>query len=542
MAISDFSSQLKALFKSLSPAKRFTLIGFVTATLVGFIFLALWTGSPDYQVLYSNLSPEDAGTIVNSLKEKKIPCKTSSNGNSILIPKEMIPEARLDLASRGLPRGSGVGFEIFDNTKLGMTEFVQNVNYQRALQGELSRTINGFDEVESSRVHIVMPSKSLFLEDETPATTSIILKLRPGRRLREAQVQAVVHLVSSSVSGLNPENVTIVDNYGKMLAGNKTDSESGTANTDQLALQGKIEKGLETRIQSMLEKPLGPGKAIVRVSCELDFKRQERTEEKFFPDKNAIRSEQLFNESSKGLGTGPSGVPGILSNTSAADMTGDENARKKNGQSGVAESFQKQERTVNYEISKVTSHTIEPFAAIKRVSVAVIIDGVRKLADKEDGKGNAKEQWVYVPRTEEEMGKLERIVKRAANFDSARGDEVEVVNIPFELSETIGSEEDQDKKGWLASVEKYAPSSKAVFLGLFFILTFLFVVRPLVRWLTAGPAKNTQMLNQLPKTLEEIESEYGKSLPYRDKALALIDQNQEQNLALLRGWLNEKEA
>ena len=538
MAINDFSSQLKALFKSLSPAKRFTLITFVGATLVGFVFLGLWTGSPDYQVLYSNLSPEDAGSIMNSLKESKIPCKTSGNGNSILIPREQIHEIRLDLASRGLPRGSGVGFEIFDNTKLGMTEFVQNVNYQRALQGELSRTINGFDEVESSRVHIVMPSKSLFLEDETPATTSIILKLRPGRRLREAQVQAVVHLVSSSVAGLSPESVTIVDNYGKMLAGNKADSESGTSNSDQLALQEKMEKGLETRIQSMLEKPLGPGKAIVRVSCELDFKRQERTEEKFFPDKNAVRSEQLFNESSKGSGTGPSGVPGILSNTSAADMTGD-NAGKKTGQSGAAgNDFLKQERTVNYEISKVTSHTIEPFVTIKRISIAVIIDGIRKLADKED----AKEEWVYVPRTEEEMGKYERIVKRAANFDPARGDEVEVVNIPFEPSETIAFEPDQDEKGWLSYVEKYAPSTKPVFLGLFFILTFLFVVRPLVRWLTSSPAKNSQMLNQLPKTLEEIESEHGKNLPYRDKAMALIEKNQENNLALLRGWLNEKEA
>jgi flagellar M-ring protein FliF len=540
MAINDFPSQAKNLFTSLSIAKRVTLIGFVAATLTGFIFLAFWTGSPDYQLLYSNLSPEDGGAIISSLKEKKIPYKTSGNGNAILIPIEQIHEVRLDLASRGLPRGSGVGFEIFDNTKLGMTEFVQNVNYQRALQGELSRTINGFDEVESTRVHIVMPSKSLFLEDETPASASIILKLSPGRWLKKPQVQAMVHLVSSSISGLKPENITIVDNYGKMLAGSEVNSQSGAPDSDQLALQEKIEKGMETRIQSMLEKPLGPGKATVKVACELDFRRRELTEEKFFPDKNAVRSEQLFNESS-GSATGPSGVPGVLSNTAAGDLTG-EDAKKKQGESEGSENrFHKQERTVNYEISKVTSHTIEPFAAIKRLSVAVIVDGTRKPAGNEKGDNNGT-QGAYVPRTDEEMAKLERIVKRAVNFNSERGDEVEVINIPFEPLTPVLTEGDQHEKGWLAYVERYAPSAKSAAMGLFFILMFLFVVRPLIKWLTSSPTKSGQTLKQLPKTLEEIESEYGKNLPYRDKALSLIEDNQGQNLALLKGWLNEKEA
>lgn len=558
MAINDFPSQVKTLFTSLSIAKRVTLIGFVAATLVGFIFLAFWTGSPDYQLLYSNLSPEDGGAIISSLKEKKIPYKTSGNGNAILIPIEQIHEVRLELASKGLPRGSGVGFEIFDNTKLGMTEFVQNVNYQRALQGELSRTINGLDEVESTRVHIVMPSKSLFLEDETPASASIIIKIRPGRWLRKPQVQAMVHLVSSSISGLNPENITIVDNYGKMLAGNDVDSQSGSQTTDQLVLQEKIEKGMEIRIQSMLEKPLGLGKSTVKVACELDFKRQERTEEKFFPDKNAVRSEQFFNETS-GSEQGPKGVPGVLSNTAAGDLTG-EDAKKKSGESDASENrFHKQERTVNYELSKVTSHTIEPYAAIKRLSVAVIVDGTwkpvvtGKVTEKDTEKDTKKDaekdnekdakngnQVVYVPRTDEEMSKLERIVKRAVNFNAERGDEVEVVNIPFEPLTPASNEENQ--KGWLAYVERYAPSAKSASMGLFFILLFLFVVRPLIRWLTADPEKSGQLLEQLPKTLEEMEKEYGKNLPYRDKALALIEENQDQNLALLKGWLNEKEA
>ncbi len=539
MAINNFPTQAKNLFSSLSLAKRITLIGFIAFSLAGLIFMTFWSRSPEYQLLYSNLSPEDGGAIIGALREKKIPYKASGDGNAILIPIEKIHEVRLELASKGLPRGSGVGFEIFDNTKLGMTEFVQNVNYQRALQGELSRTINGLDEVESTRVHIVMPSKSLFLEDETPASASIIVKLRAGRWLKKPQVQAIVHLVSSSVSGLKPENITIVDNYGKMLAGSEVDSQNGTPNSDQLALQEKIEKGMERRILAMLEKPLGPGKATVKVACELDFKQQERTEEKFIPDKNAVRSEQFFNESS-GSATGPSGIPGVLSNTAAGDMKGDE-TQQKQASNAKGDRFHKQERTVNYEISKVTSHIVEPFATIKRLSVAVIVDGTRKAAAGKKGK-KAEEQMVYVPRNAEEMEKLERIVKRAVNFDSARGDEVEVVNIPFEPAKPLALDENPEKKGWTAYVEKYAPSTKNAFLGIFFILLFLFVVRPLIRWLTAGPSRGGQPLKQLPKTLEEMESEYGGKLPYRDKALSLIEENQEQNLALLKGWLNEREA
>jgi len=540
MAITNFPTQAKILFSTLSVAKRITLIGFIAASLAGLIFMAFWSRSPEYQLLYSNLSPEDGGAIISALREKKISYKTSGDGNAILIPIEKIHEVRLDLASKGLPRGSGVGFEIFDNTKLGMTEFVQNVNYQRALQGELSRTVNGLDEVESTRVHIVMPSKSLFLEDETPASASIIIKLRPGRWLKKPQVQAIVHLISSSVSGLKPEQITIVDNYGKMLAGSEVNNQDGTLNSDQLALQEKIEKGMEKRIQSMLEKPLGPGKATVKVACDLDFKRQERTEEKYIPDKNAVRSEQVFNESS-GSSKGASGVPGVLSNTAAGDFRGEDPQKKQQESTETENRFHKQERTINYEISKVTSHIVEPFATIKRLSVAVIVDGTLKPGGgKKGAKGDA--GMVYVPRTKEEMEKLERIVKRAVNFNPERGDEVEVVNIPFEPTKVIGTEKNKDETGWMSYAQKYMPSTKNTFLGLFFLLLFFFVVRPLIRWLTSGPARGGETLKQLPKTLEEMESEYGNKLPYRDKALSLIEENQEHNLTLLKGWLNEREA
>jgi len=552
MPTNEFSSQLKALFKNITPAKRFTLIAFVGGTIIGFIFLMNWAGTPDFQVLYSNLGPEDGGAIVAALKEKRIPYKISSNGSSILAPSEQIYDLRLELATNGLPRGSGVGFEIFDNAKLGMTEFVQNVNYQRALQGELSRTIDRIDGIESSRIHIVMPSKSLFIEEDTPATASVTLKLRSGRWLSKDQVQAIVHLVSSSISGLSPENITIVDNYGKMLSGTKEKSGTGQISSDELALQEKMDKGLENKIQTMLETALGAGKAIARVSCSLDFTKGEKTEELYQPDNKAIRSEQLFSERSGGKEATPSGVPGILSNTQAKESVQDsENKTLAAGQSpGTAkaqktetstggQSFVKQDRTVNYEISKVTSHIVEPFARLKSVSVAVIVDGIHKSVVGKDKKTELK----YFPRADDEMAKLEKIVKRAINFNAKRGDSVEVVNLPFEPPMTIEDEENEIAGGWLSRLKDYAPSMKLVSLSIFLLLSFVFVIRPVIRWLTASSAGNKPMLTQLPKTLAEIESESGKGMPNRDKALRLLTGNQEnQTLDLMRGWMKEDEA
>ena len=554
MASHEVSSQLKALYKGITPAKRLTLVAFVGITIVGLIFLMNWAGSPDFQVLYSNLGPEDGGAIVSALKEKRIPYKISSNGSSILAPSELIYDLRLELAANGLPRGSGVGFEIFDNAKLGMTEFVQNVNYQRALQGELSRTIDKIDGVESSRIHIVMPAKSLFIEEDTPATASVTLKLRSGRWLSKDQVQAIVHLVSSSISGLSPENITIVDNYGKMLSGTKDKSGTGQVSSDQLGLQEKMEKSLENRIQTMLETVLGAGKAIARVSCSLDFTREEKTEELYKPDNMAIRSEQLFSEQSGVKEAAPSGVPGILSNTQAKEpVQVEENMETAAVQSpGLVQaqaqetetstagpSFSKQDRTVNYEISKVTSRIVEPFARLKSVSVAVMVDGIHKSIMGKD----KKTEWKYLPRTDDEMAKLEKIVKHAINFNAKRGDSVEVVNLPFEPRMTIEDEEDETAGGWLSTLKEYAPSMKLVSLSILLLFSFIFVIRPVIRWLTASPSEGGPMLTQLPKTLAEIESESGKSMPNRDKAVSLLSGNQEaQTLDLMRGWMKEDEA
>ena len=544
MPSNDLATQLKTLLKNLTPAKKIALFTLVTGTVISLIFLVTWAGKPDFQLLYSNLASEDAGAILAQLKDKKIPYQISSNGSSILIPSERIYETRLELASQGIPQGSGVGFEIFDNAKLGMTEFVQNVNYQRAIQGELSRTINGFSEIESSRVHIVMPSKSLFIEEEEPATASVVLKVRSGRRLNEEKIQGIVHLISSSVSGLSPENVTIVDNYGKMLAGFKSSSPIGKTNSDQLDFQQKIEKTLEDRVTTMLETALGPNKAVARISCLLDFTRLETTEEKYQPENQVIRSEQVLNETSTAQITVPIGVPGVVSNL-AENQTATIETTEPAETTDTTEktkppTFQKQDRTVNYEIGKVTSHTVHQMGTIKRLTVAVIIDGTYKAGKEVTGTGELK----YTPRTQEEMKQFEDIVKRAVNFDAARGDEIKVANIPFETAKMTSpqGEEAVAEAGWLLMLKQYSSHIKYGLLIMFLLFSFIFVVRPLVQWLVSSSIGGGILLGQLPKTIGEVEREYGgdlKNLPFRNRALQMISNDKERSAKVMQDWLKE---
>ena len=533
MPFRQIITQLQNLFKSISLAKRIALLTIAVGSVAGLVFLMNWAGKPEFLPLYSHLDANDAGVIISRLKDEKIPYRLSANGSTILIPQEFIYETRMNLASQGLPQGGSMGFELFDNTKLGMTEFAQNVNYQRALQGELVRSINGFEEVDSCRVHIVMPEKSLFIEAEESASASVVLKLRHGKWLSQQQVQGIVHLVSSSVSRLTPEKVTVVDSNGRLLTGRNNPSGMTTLSSDQLDHQLKVERKLETRVLSMLEKALGANRAIVRVSCDLNFKQHEMTEERFLPENQVVRSEQTFNETAKESDPIPQGIPGIQSNlpeTSAAlnQKTEEENT-----------TFAKRDRTVNYEIGKLTSRTLEPVGGIERVSVAVMVDGTYQSNVTEDGET----ELTYVPRSAEEMTKIESLIKRAVNFNADRGDQVEVVNIPFESSQMAQSEAESAVERWLVHIKKYKPYFKYAFLSLFLFLTFLFIVKPLIRWLTGHTVGDAEILQQLPKTVEELENEAGadpKLLAFKDQISQLITQDSEASVGVMRDWLKEE--
>ncbi len=532
--------QFRAALGAMSLKKKISLLLVFGLLAAGFVYLINWSGRPDYQSLFVNLSAEDAGLIVDRLKGQKIPYRITADGSCIQVPDEKVHELRMTLASEGLPQGAGIGFEVFDNAKLGMTEFMQNVNYQRALQGELSRTINQIDEIESSRIHLVMPEQTLFVEEERPASASVVLKLKPGRRLNQNQIQGIVHLVSSSISGLETENVTVVDNRGKLLAGRDDPSSAGALSSDQFMYQRRMETTLENRVKTMLEEVLGPNKAIVRVSCDLDFMRHEQTEEMYLPQNQVVRSEQFFNETTSGEGSLPMGVPGVSANIEPGSIGTDVNRPAVGGNRGKAV-FQKQDQTKNYEIGKVVSRKVMPYANLQRVSAAVIVDGsYAPVASKKRKKESA--PWQYTARSAEEMQQFERIVKRAINFSAQRGDAVEIQNIPFETTKLDAETEVASPGGWATGLKRFKFIFDFLLIGLFIIMSFIFLVRPLIKWLTAENPLGGEIIRQLPKTVGELEREYqgaGGQISYMDQARQKIAAEGQNSIGVMKEWIKQ---
>jgi flagellar M-ring protein FliF len=283
----------------------------------------------------------------------------------------------------------------------------------------------------------------------------------------------------------------------------------------------------------MLDQALGDGRAIVRLACAFDFLRHEKTEEHFLGDNRVIRSEQSLSETTRNGDTAPQGVPGVRSNTPGAEMLDNRNAAS----AGGANAFEKQDRTVNYEIGKITSRIVEPTGKLTRVSLAVLVDGTYKQVPK---KGGGTERQ-YISRTPDEIQKIESLVKRAVNFDAERGDKVEVANIPFEVTELVKGDEAQAAPGWLSILGQLAPYLKPAFMGLFLLLSFLFFVKPLVRWLTEYSLSDVEIVKQLPKTVGEIEREMAgmKSLPYLNQASQLVASDGEASVGAMRSWLKE---
>jgi flagellar M-ring protein FliF len=530
--------QIGTALSAMPLRKKMSLLAVIGLTVGGLVFLVQWSGRPTFEKLYSGLSMDDAGMVVEHLKSQKVPFRITGGGSCIEVPAEKVYELRMLMASEGLPQGSGIGFEVFDNAKLGMTEFMQNVNYQRALQGELARTINQIDEIESSRVHIVMPTQSLFIEDAAPASASVVLKLKPGQRLGEGQIQGIIHLVSSSISGLETENVTVVDNRGKLLAGNGEASSPAALSTDQFMYQRKMETTLENRIKTMLEEVLGPEKAIVRVSCELDFTRHEQTEEMYLPDNQVVRSEQIHDEATSDGRNPALGIPGVGSNI-RPDSVGVDNVQPEMSGGRKTTTFRKQDQTKNYEIGKVVNRKVMPSGTLRRISAAVVVDGVYQNVSKRKNK----EEWQYAPRSAEEMMQFEKIVKSAINFDARRGDTVEIENIPFETAQLDAGDSAPETGSWLDTIRQFKFVFEYGLTALFVVFSFLFLVRPIVRWLTTEPAGGGQIVRQLPKTVSELEREYAQgrsSLPFRDRVQKMIASDNQSSLGVMRDWIQER--
>ncbi len=524
--------RLTQLSKLPTPQK-IMLLGVVGSAVAGLFVLMVSLQQPSYLLLYSGLSAQDASAMVEELKKEKVSYQFGSDSGSILVPAEKVYEMRMALAGKGLPQ-SGVGFEIFDKSNIGTTDFVQKMNYLRAVQRELARTISQIDGVEKSRVHISIPEDSVFLEDQKEATASVFMKLKPGTRLQSRQVQGIAYLISGSVEGLSPDRVTMMDTAGRLLNRPGEDEPGAGLTGNQMELQQNMERGLEQSIQNMLEKVIGRGKVIAQVSAALDFKQVQKTEELFDPNVTAVRSEQISKEKSSGRrgsgapGSGAAaGVPGVGSNLPGGGSVGQNRSS--------SDSSQSQNETINYEINKVTRHVVEPVGNLKRLSVAVLLDGHYPVVDGQD-------QPEYQPRSAAEIEKLTTLVKGVVGFDETRGDQVIVENIPFKT--------DLDES-WFGTDDKGAFISpmmvvvlRYVMITLFGALFLAFFVRPLMAWLTREPSAQAY-----PATLAEVEAalqggmahQVGAGRPGAMKAdiQKLLKDDPDMASSLVRDWLND---
>jgi len=438
----------------------------VTLALIGFFsFLMIQMTTPQMVPLFTDLSVEDSSAIVKDLERQAIPYELRSDGAIVMAPKDKVARLRMKLAEGGLPKGGGVGYEIFDKSDaLGATSFIQNINHLRALEGELSRTIRGIDRVQAARVHLVLPERPLFSRDKIDATASIVLKVRGT--LEPQQVRAIRHLVATAVNGMKPERVSVIDETGKLLADGAAQDNAleGTGADDRKAA---YESRMRSQVEAIVSSVVGPGHARVQLSADFDLNRITETSDKFDPDGRVVRSSQTREEQSSSGSSKDSGqvsvgteLPG--SNAPAAAAGGSQDQNKKT------------EEIVNYEISRTTKTEVIEAGRVNRISAAVLVDGTYAKNDKGD--------MVYAPRAKEEIDRIAALVRSAIGFNAKRGDQVEVVNLRFaETAPPVASE----PVGWMSYLqftkEDIMRGAELGVMTLLGLIVLLMVVRPLVR-------------------------------------------------------------
>lgn len=408
------------------------------------VAMVLWAKQPDYRTLFSNLSDQDGGAIVTQLTQMNVPYRFSDNGGALEVPADKVHELRLRLAQQGLPKGGAVGFELLDQEKFGISQFSEQVNYQRALEGELARTIETLGPLKSARVHLAMPKPTLFVREQKAPSASVTVNLQPGRALDEGQISAVVHLVSSAVAGLPPGNVTLVDQMGRLLT--KSNTSARDLNDAQLKYASDVENRVQSRIEAILGPIVGTSNVHAQVTAQIDFADKEQTEEQYRPNGDAaqavMRSRQV-NENLQVGGPNPGGVPGALSNQPAPANTAPITTPAQNQQNGQQGAQQQQQtttaansgprtssrnETTNYEVDRTIRHTKMNTGDVQRLSVAVVVN-YKTLPD---GKP--------LPLTAEQMKQIEDLTREAMGYSEKRGDTLNVVNSPFSAVDDTGGE------------------------------------------------------------------------------------------------------
>jgi flagellar M-ring protein FliF len=543
------------LLNALTFNQKISLAVLVVTVVAGITAMVYFVNQDEYQTLYSDLGPEEAGRVVEKLKAQKVLYRIGNSGRSIEVPTDRLNEMRLQLASEGLPQGGKIGFEIFDQNNMGMTEFVERVSYKRALEGELARTILSLKEIGQARVHLVLPKESMFEEKAEPTKASVVVKLKSGKALSESMISGIVHLVSSAVEGLTPDNVTVVDSNGRLLSGARgTGDEALTGN--QAELKMRTEKELTSKVVNILEPVVGQGKVRADASVVMDFTRAEQTEEKYDPQ-GVIRSQQKNDEHSEpgaaAAGTA-AGVPGTKSNDANPPPV-----FIPTGKNATAVSHQNE--TTNYELNKVVRHTLEPSGQIKKLSVAVIVDDGVRTETGADGVAVRKSG----PRGPEDLKKLNDLVAAAIGVDAKRGDILTVENIAFEAPPDLLQDAAPTFIDNLRPLAR--PALRYGVLLVSFLLVYMLLVRPLSNRLfvaldEVGRASRTEKALTgsvppslgAPQTVGEMEAsldresslalspvpDVQKSDILKKRIAEFVQREPEKGAQVLRTWLTDE--
>lgn len=530
------------------PAGKKMAVGALSLT-IGVCILGLfwWAGKQNYRPLMTNLNPEDSANIVRILREKKIPYQIDSTGRNVEVPPESLDQLRFELASMGLPQSSTVGYELFDKQSFGTTSLVHKVNQKRALEGELMRTIQTIKGVKRSRIHLALPEKSAFIEDQKKPTASVVLDLEPGIRLDEKEIYGVGVLVSRAIEGMDVADVAIMDASGKMLS--KATRDALVAVTaDQMEFRRKVEEDYERRVQEILGRVVGEGNVIARVTADLDFSRQDETQTSYDADGIALRSQQKDTNSMEGMRELPGGPAGAVANT-----PGDQAAVPPPNRPQTKNNTNRNVEVANYAVPETVRRTVKPMGAVKKISVAVVVNG-KKIKEEKDGKVLSKiEAW-----PPEKLKEFESTVMGALGIDKKRGDSLDVKNMEFSSEDFDESQKilvESEKRQFIQNLVLYGV------IGLIICLFFFFVVRPFIKWITENTIDSVESF--LPQTIEELERlQKNSSLPglenilpdmpenldpdkvqsqmLKDKINKLVDGNAQKASLILTDWLRNE--
>ncbi|MCB9994584.1 MAG: flagellar M-ring protein FliF [Hyphomicrobiaceae bacterium] len=537
-------NQITAMLNRLGLA-RIAAMGVVTIMLLGFFaFLIFRVTAPQMAPLYSGLSFDDSAAIVAELQSSGVPYELRGDGETILVPRDQITSVRMTLAGSGLPTNGQIGYEIFDQqSTLGATSFVQDVNLIRALEGELARTITSLAQVKTARVHLVLPKRELFRRERQDPTASVTLGIRGA--LNASEIRAIQHIIASAVEGMDPNAVSVIDDSGRLLASGNTDTANGVVGTDLDERTVAVETRLKNAIEDLLTNVVGAGRARVQVTAELETTRSTKSSETFDPNGQVVRSSQTRDLANSSTGETPSGQVSV-----GQDLP---NANQSTATPGAATDQSKTtEETVNYEISKETQTDISEAGSIKRLSVAVVVDGIYVS----DANGNS----TYQPRTAQEIDQINNLVRSAMGFDETRGDQLQVVNLQFAERPDLVTAGTSEPSLFDFTRDDLMSAAEMAVTALIGLALIFFVMRPLVRKVltpedtlalpepTMRPVSTEEALTEVMHVPDDPEKKAMMDAAKRQGAAhartietvgSLVSENPRQSSVIVRDWLTE---